>query len=58
MSPAARYVHHRSKAEVLHVISSTGHAQTLALLREAFGSPADPVAALERLVVGFVEHQP
>lgn len=56
MSPAALYVHHRSKEEVLHLISSTGHAQTLALVEEAIASSDDPVLALERLVVGFVEH--
>lgn len=56
MSPAALYVHHRSKEEVLHLISSTGHAQTLAVVEEAIASSADPVLALERLVTGFVEH--
>ncbi|MFC6154313.1 TetR/AcrR family transcriptional regulator [Nocardioides yefusunii] len=56
MSPAALYVHHRSKEEVLHLISSTGHAQTLAIVEGAIASTDDPVAALERLVVDFVEH--
>jgi AcrR family transcriptional regulator len=56
MSPAALYVHHRSKEEVLHLISSAGHAQTLAIVREAVESSSDPVLALGRLVGAFVQH--
>lgn len=56
MSPAALYVHHRSKEEVLHLISAAGHAQTLAIVEDAIASSADPRVALERLVVDFVEH--
>ena len=32
MSPAALYVHHRSKEELLHQISLAGHERTLALV--------------------------
>ena len=35
MSPAALYVHHRSKEELLYLISRSGHERTLDLVREA-----------------------
>ena len=35
MSPAALYVHHRSKEEMLYGISRAGHDRTLALVQEA-----------------------
>ena len=56
MSPSVPDVHHRSEEKVLHLISSTGLALTLAPVEEASGSSANPVAALECLVVGFVAH--
>ena len=56
MSPAALYVHHRSKEELLHQISRTGHEATLALVEEAVASSDDPVAQLARLVEDFVRH--
>src|SRR6266511_3975804 len=37
MSPAAVYVHHRSKEELLHHISRRGHQITLDLVRVAAG---------------------
>ena len=37
MSPAALYVHHRSKEELLHQISLAGHERILALVSEAVG---------------------
>ena len=56
MSPAALYVHHRSKEELLHQISRAGHEATLALVEEAVASTDDPVAQLARLVEDFVRH--
>jgi AcrR family transcriptional regulator len=56
MSPAALYVHHRSKEELLHLISRTGHERTLALVEDAVASSPDPVAQLTRLVEDFVRH--
>lgn len=56
MSPAALYVHHRSKEELLHLISSAGHERTLALVEAAVASSEDPVAQLTRLVEDFVRH--
>lgn len=53
MSPAALYVHHRSKEELLHLISVTGHGEVLAAVKAAIHSEEDPVASLERLVVDF-----
>ena len=56
MSPAALYVHHRSKEELLHQISRTGHEATLALVEEAVASSKRPVEQLARLVEDFVRH--
>lgn len=56
MSPAAVYVHHRSKEELLHVISHAGHAQVLGLVEAAVASSDDPVEALQRLVRDFAHH--
>lgn len=53
MSPAALYVHHRSKEELLHLISLTGHTEVLALCRNAVESHAEPLQQLQRLVVDF-----
>lgn len=53
MSPAALYVHHRSKEDLLHLISSAGHAEALAICRRAAASSASPTEQLERLVVDF-----
>lgn len=53
MSPAALYVHHRSKEELLYVISRAGHQRTLDLVRRAaaIGSPTE---RLHRVVRDFV----
>ena len=56
MSPAALYVHHRSKEELLHQISRAGHEATLALVERAVASADEPVAQLARLVEDFVRH--
>ncbi|MBO9520615.1 MAG: TetR family transcriptional regulator [Nocardioidaceae bacterium] len=53
MSPAALYVHHKSKEELLYLISRTGHERTLALVEAAAASSEDPVEALRRLVHDF-----
>ncbi len=54
MSPAALYVHHRSKEELLHQISRTGHEQTLAVCRAALEAGDGPVDQLGRLVEAYV----
>lgn len=56
MSPAALYVHHRSKEELLHLISRTGHDVTLALVRDAVASATEPREQLVAVVRAFVRH--
>lgn len=53
MSPAALYVHHRSKEELLYLISRSGHEKTLALVRAAVASSPDPAVALRQAVRDF-----
>jgi AcrR family transcriptional regulator len=53
MSPAALYVHHRSKEELLYLIARTGHEHTLVLLREGIASSDDPVEQMRRVVHDF-----
>ncbi|MEU4366101.1 TetR family transcriptional regulator [Micromonospora chersina] len=54
LSPAALYVHHKSKEELLYLISRSGHEHVLRLVREAVASSTDPAAALRRVVHDFV----
>ena len=56
MSPAALYVHHRSKEEMLYGISRAGHDRTLALVQEAVASSGDPREQLLSVVRAFVVH--
>ncbi|WP_182524517.1 TetR/AcrR family transcriptional regulator [Nocardioides dongkuii] len=56
MSPAALYVHHRSKEELLHLICLVGHQRVLALCEDAVAGPGTPVDHLARLVEEFVRH--
>ncbi|WP_422733191.1 TetR family transcriptional regulator [Micromonospora sp. WMMD558] len=54
LSPAALYVHHKSKEELLYLISRSGHDHVLRLVRDAAASSDDPATALRRLVHDFV----
>ena len=56
MSPAALYVHHRSKEELLHQISRAGHQRTLALVRAAAAAADEPDEKLRCVVRAFVVH--
>jgi AcrR family transcriptional regulator len=56
MSPAALYVHHRSKEELLHLISREGHDRTLSLCEAAVAAGGSSVAQLDRLIEEFVRH--
>jgi AcrR family transcriptional regulator len=56
MSPAALYVHHRSKEDLLHQISRAGHERTLALVQEAVATSRDPREQLLAVVRAFVVH--
>ncbi|WP_035751881.1 TetR family transcriptional regulator [Parafrankia discariae] len=55
MSSAALYVHHKSKEELLYLISRTGHQDMLAFLREGLATSGDPVEQLHRLAHDFAE---
>lgn len=54
MSPAALYVHHRSKEELLHRLALVGHERVLTMLRESVARSADPAQQLGDLVEDFV----
>lgn len=56
MSPAALYVHHRSKEELLHEISLAGHRAALAVCEGAVASADEPEGQLAGLVRDFVRH--
>lgn len=56
MSPAALYVHHRSKEELLHQISKEGHEDTLRLIRAAVATTDDPTEQLRRVIHDFCLH--
>lgn len=56
MSPAALYVHHRSKEELLYVISRAGHERTLTLVRNAIAVGGTPAEQLRRVVYDFAVH--
>lgn len=54
MSPAAMYVHHRSKEELLYELAHVGHARVLELVRSSVARSGDPVSQLGDLVEDFV----
>ncbi|NJQ01361.1 TetR/AcrR family transcriptional regulator [Streptomyces zingiberis] len=53
MSPAALYIHYRTKEELLHRISRVGHRLALAMLERAADSDAGPAGRLALAVRGF-----
>ncbi|MGP3984741.1 TetR/AcrR family transcriptional regulator [Streptomyces sp. KR80] len=54
MSPAALYIHYRTKEELLFQISSVGHQLSLATLREAAAGEGGPAERLAAAVRSFV----
>lgn len=58
MSPGSLYVHHRSKEDLLHLISRAGHQYVLRVVREHAAATADdgPVEQLRAVVRGFTIH--
>ncbi|WP_399128023.1 TetR family transcriptional regulator [Actinacidiphila sp. ITFR-21] len=60
MSPAALYIHYKTKEELLYQISKVGHRRSLALLgeaRDAAGPAAERLAAAVRVFVRWhAEH--
>jgi AcrR family transcriptional regulator len=53
MSPAALYIHYKTKEELLYQISGVGHRLALRLLEEAAASPGTPAVRLARAVRNF-----
>ena len=53
MSPAAMYVYHRSKEELLYLISRAGHERTLRLMRRTIATTDGPVRQLAAVVHEF-----
>ena len=56
MSPAAVYVHHKSKEELLYALSLAGHELTLATVRQAIASEATPTAQIAATARAFALH--
>jgi AcrR family transcriptional regulator len=56
MSPAALYVHHKSKEDLLYLISRDGHNATLRLVRRAAARSSDPVEQFKHIVTDFTAH--
>ena len=54
MSPAALYVHHRSKEELLFELARVGHERVLAMVRDSISGTDDPVEQLASFVEAFV----
>ena len=54
MSPAAMYVHHRSKEDLLFELATAGHERVLALVRSSVARSEDPLTQLGDLVEDFV----
>jgi AcrR family transcriptional regulator len=56
MSPAALYVHHRSKEDLLYLISRTGHELTLEVVRDGVARSQEPAEQLAAVVRAFTLH--
>lgn len=56
MSPAALYVHHRSKEELLHLISREGHERTLRIVRGGVAASEHPAQQLRAVMGAFATH--
>jgi AcrR family transcriptional regulator len=54
MSPAALYIHYKTKEELLHRISRIGHAKALDILRTAAGGEGSAAERLADAVSSFV----
>lgn len=57
MSPAAVYVHHESKEDVLFALSLDGHRVTEDLIRAAVASAPEPAGQLTAVVAAFSAFQ-
>src|SRR5687768_17017010 len=54
MSPAALYIHYKTKEELLHRISRIGHEKAVAILRTAARTEGSPSEWLAEAVSSFV----
>lgn len=54
MSPAALYIHYRTKEDLLHRISRTGHEKALEILRTAAAGEGSATGRLAEAVSSFV----
>ncbi|QNP62518.1 TetR/AcrR family transcriptional regulator [Streptomyces genisteinicus] len=54
MSPAALYIHYKTKEELLHRISRIGHDKALDILTAAYEAPGTPRERLAEAVRSFV----
>lgn len=54
MSPAALYIHYKTKEELLHRISRIGHEKALEILRPAVEGEGSPAERLSEAVRSFV----
>src|ERR1700704_3900494 len=54
MSPAALYIHYKTKEELLYQISRVGHLLSLGLLKEAESGGGPPAERLAEAVRSFV----
>lgn len=54
LSPAAVYVHHRTKEDLLYAISRAGHEEILADMQAAIAGAADTAAKLQAVVYAMV----
>ncbi|WP_327298480.1 MULTISPECIES: TetR/AcrR family transcriptional regulator [unclassified Streptomyces] len=54
MSPAALYIHYKTKEELLHRISRIGHEKALEILETAADGPGTPAERLAAAVRSFV----
>ncbi|MEZ5185489.1 MAG: TetR family transcriptional regulator [Candidatus Nanopelagicales bacterium] len=57
MSPAAVYVHHESKEELLYLIALDGHLRTRRLISDAIERSDGPTAQLHALMYDFAAFQ-
>ncbi len=55
MSPAAVYVHHASKEDLLYAVSVTGHQGALDNVETSFASTDDPVQRIHNMVFDFTK---
>ena len=55
MSPAAVYVHHASKEDLLFAVSLAGHKDAIAVIEQAYARNDDPVERIHNMVFDFTK---